>query len=498
MKSPVIRLVAMLLLRSACGTVGLGQQTAETPTIRVETHEVILPVEVVEETKDPKGLLTGPDGKQWHVYLAHSNDVQGLSEKSFHILEDDSEQEIRHFSIEKFASWGVSDNKGQHTAYSCTPRSIWRGQDKQKAESDKPWQIHTYLVTYIPPPTLQGTCHQLVVKVDQKHATIFAPNQYCNTKDPLSDPLNGTDLGDKLLASTNSQGTGNLPLSVQTNAFTGSTLDSYRVNVSARIPAELLTRKWNGARLETSIAILGLVRDDSDALVTRFSDVACLPTQLEGGYNGPLPPSEKEVPAVISEIRKYLEDAAIPVAYETQLELRPGTYRLELVITDGRSFGRVTTFMTVDDLSRKPLSISGIALCKRYHKPAPDERGPTRAPQYVPLTFDGMEFTPADDTRFKKGEKLFAYLEIYGSDMEMAGTKIYLEMKVSDEKTNQLMIGTGVRPVDSTVSSEKRAIPVVWDMDVSKLPQGAYRLEVQASDSAGHKTPWRVASFVVE
>ena len=35
------------------------------------------------------------------------------------------------------------------------------------------------------------------------------------------------------------------------------------------------------------------------------------------------------------------------------------------------------------------LSMGGIALCKRYHKTSPDERGPTRAPQYVPLIFEG-------------------------------------------------------------------------------------------------------------
>jgi hypothetical protein len=35
-------------------------------------------------------------------------------------------------------------------------------------------------------------------------------------------------------------------------------------------------------------------------------------------------------------------------------------------------------------------------------------------------------------------------------------------------------------------------------MDISKLPKGSYRLDVQATDSAGKSTPWRTASFTVE
>jgi hypothetical protein len=186
---------------------------------------------------------------------------------------------------------------------------------------------------------------------------------------------------------------------------------------------------------------------------------------------------------------------AIPAAYQTQVELSSGHYRLEFVLTDGEKFGRATASITVDD----SLSISDIALCKRYHKPSADERGPTRAPQYVPLMFDGQEFTPTADTVFKTGEKLFAYLEIYGSQLQAAdAAKFYLEMKVFDEETNELKIGTGIRPVDSPMRTDHRAIPVVWEMEIAKLPPGAYRLDVQASDSEGHKTAWRRTPFSVQ
>jgi hypothetical protein len=41
-------------------------------------------------------------------------------------------------------------------------------------------------------------------------------------------------------------------------------------------------------------------------------------------------------------------------------------------------------------------------------------------------------------------------------------------------------------------------IPVGRGIDISKLPNGSYRLDVQASDSTGKNTAWRTASFTVE
>jgi hypothetical protein len=470
-------------------------QTVQAPPIHVETREVVLPVQVIEETKDPKGLLTYPDGTVQHVYILHSRELKGLSAKSFHIFEGSVEQSIQHFSLEKENQWVTRDNVGQHVEYSCTPKGIWSGSDRKEIATIQSLQLHTYLLTYVPPSSPEGTCHRIALKIDHKHATIFAPEQYCNMKDPLSDPVKGTDLGERLLNSLVSQPTESLPLLVQVNPFVG------RVNISAQIPADLLKRSWHGTQLRTSIAILGLIYDKTEKIVSRFSDIACVPPESNVEWNGPLPPDDAHIHPLISQLMKYWEDLMVPTTYQAQLELGPGDYRLELVLTDGEKFGRSITTVTADDFMKEGLAISGIALCKRYHTPSVDERGPTRAPQYVPLMFDGVEFTPTGDTQFKEGEQLMTYVEIYGSELRApAATKLFLEMKIIDEKTGELKIGTGVRPVDSQVrpDSQPPAIPIVWKMEVAKLPAGSYRLEAQASDSAGNKTPWRTTPFSVE
>ena len=485
---PTLR-VAPFLLAAASFAATSSAQTATPPLIKVESHEVVLPIRVIHETKEETWDLIAPDGGAQHGWLLYSKDVTGLSAKSLHVFDDGVEVNIQHFSVEEADGWAVRDNIGHHLNYSCVPRGIWKGQDvTSKAIYDiRDSRFHTYLVTYVPPPSPTGSCHHISVTVDRKGSRVFAPTQYCNTNDPLSDPLKQTPFGNKLVAYADSKGSGDLPLTLQAVQFRGPS-NTARIDLSAELPANLLTRPWDGFHLVTSIAILGLVFDKNGTLVTRFSDTSCAPG--EEGYNGPLPP-----PA------DYLEGAehiVIPSGYSTQLDIAPGDYYLEFFLTDGEKFGRADISLTVDDFSSRALSMSGIALCKRYHKPAPDERGPTRAPQYLPLMFDSQEFTPTGDTRFKKGEQLMPYVEIYGSQLKAPpAPKLFLEMKVFDEKTNELKIGTGVRPVDSPMRPDHSAIPVVWEMEVAKLPPGSYRLEVQASDSAGTKTPWRATSFEI-
>jgi hypothetical protein len=467
-------------------------QTGQAPPIRIETREVAIPVLVLEAHKDPRGVLLGPTGEQLHVWVYYTQEVAGLSAKSFHIFEDGAEQKIQHFSIEPGVIWPVRDNLGEHIEHSWTPKGIWSAPDRQKLSLHS---LHVYLITYVPPQTLMGSCHRITLKVSHKNTRILAPDQYCNTQDPLSDTLNETAVGNRLLEYAKLAEPNSIPFALQLSAFPASS-DNYRINLSAEFPPSLFHRQWKENQLILSVAILGLVYDNRHVLVARFSESVCAPSECGVWLEGAVPPDNVSIPE-FKYAEQSVEDLIIPVSYRTQLELQPGDYQVELLITDGEKFGHAEALLNIDDFKKQDLAISGLALCKRYRKSADDERGPTRAPQYVPLILDGMEFVPAGDTRFKKGEKLFVYFEIARSDAKSASTKIYLEMKVTDEKTNQIKLGTGARLIDP-VQSENSVIPMVWDMEIAKLPAGSYRLEVQASDSTGHKTGWRMSSFVIE
>ncbi len=467
--------------------------------IRIETREVAFPVRVIEERKDPKGLLLAPSGEELHVWIYHTQEVNGLTAKSFHVFEDGVEQRIQHFSVETTNAWLVQDNVGQHVEHSWTSTGIWSASDKKQIPESEYQPIssyHTYLITYIPPTSTVGSCHRIALKVDHSHATILAPDQYCNTKDPLSDPLNETAVGNRLLEYSNSPQTSSIPLALQLTAFSGPS-GAPRINISAEMASDLLQRQWKANQLLLSVAVLGLVYDKSHAPIRRFSDTVCPPPECGLWYEGAVPPSNISIPQV-RDTQKYLEDLTVPISFRTQLELEPGDYQLEVVITDGQKFGRAEVSVAVDDFRKSAFGMSGIALCKRYRRPSVDERGPTRAPQYVPLMFDGQELTPAGDTHFKRRDQFMAYVEIYNLQVgTTAVPKLYLEMKVTDTKNGELRIDTGPRPVDPSTKTGN-TIPVVWTMEIDRLPPSTYRLDAQASDSAGNKTSWRVASFTVD
>lgn len=197
--------------------------------------------------------------------------------------------------------------------------------------------------------------------------------------------------------------------------------------------------------------------------------------------------------------RKEYEYQVIPSGYRTQIEQAPGEYQLKLVVTDGEKFGRVEVPLRVGSFDRDSLAISGIILCKRYHMVPDKPVEAAGAPQYVPLVSNGLEFTPAGDTHFLKSGRLISYFEIREPLLERAGgVKLEYQARVKDAKTGEVKLDTGSRSVETGKQAGKPVIPVWEEIAIEKLPSGDYRLEVQATDSAGKSTAWREVSFSIE
>jgi hypothetical protein len=219
----------------------------------------------------------------------------------------------------------------------------------------------------------------------------------------------------------------------------------------------------------------------------------------------------------------------IPTRYETQFDLPPGVYSLRIILSDrvrsGRvkslrtgapagdynfqvvvsdkfKFGRVQIPLAVDRYDGKELALSSVLLCKRFGDVAvasKEEAAEYLAPLYVPLVSKGVQFEPAGDTSFHKGEPLFAYFEVYEPLLvSQPTTTVQTQLKITDVKTGELKVDTGSRSAADLIQPGKTVIPIAEQIAVNKLPKGSYRLEVQAADSAGKSTVWRAANFTVE
>ena len=118
---------------------------------------------------------------------------------------------------------------------------------------------------------------------------------------------------------------------------------------------------------------------------------------------------------------------------------------------------------------------------------------------YKPLVSKDVEFKPTGNTQFRKGDALYTYFEIYEPMLEgQSPAKVQIQMRIIDLRTSEVISDS--QPISAVpyMQAGSSIIPVGCGMDISKLPIGSYRLDVQATDSTGKSTPWRSANFTVE
>lgn len=462
-------------------------QTEGLPSIRVEAQEVVIPAFVLDKTHSKREV--DPYGKE--TLMEMDAEITGLSAKDFHVFEDGVEQRVESVAVEQAPVWVVADNVSRHEEYSCTPRGIWACSDVQELRTGSAG-LHMYLISYVPAPSTEGSCHRIKVKVHHNpRATVYARDQYCSINNFSFDSLNGSELGKRLEDVANSGQSVRLPLSVQAGSFRSNS-EANRVAIAVEFPWRTLERESDGCFLHASVRLLGLVYKQDGTLVTRFSDIACYGTgktvRFESG------------PPECGNNKSTYEFMDIPTRYETQVDLLPGDYDLKVAITDGTKFGHVEIPLNVDNYGRNALGVSGVVLCKRFRQPVDRSGGQASvAPQYSPLISKGVEFTPTGDTRFGKGDRLIAYFEIYPSKLAGTGTSnVQFRMRVTNVKTGDLKKDTGLRSANSWSQLGNLVIPIAQEIAIDGLSKGIYRLEVRASDSAGSPTAARETTFTVE
>jgi len=179
--------------------------------------------------------------------------------------------------------------------------------------------------------------------------------------------------------------------------------------------------------------------------------------------------------------------------------LPSGEYNLVMVLGDGQNFGRVVEPLNIDAYDGAQLALSSVVLSKRGRNgavAAQEAAAAHLAPKYVPLVSQGVQMTPAADRRFRHGEPLVAYFEVYEPLLlTEPATTVWAHLKLVDAKTGAVKQDFPPLDVAPFIQPGSSVIPT---SRVLKPRKGAYRLEVQATDSAGRSTVLRTANFTVE
>ncbi len=337
-------------------------------------------------------------------------------------------------------------------------------------------QNEYYVLGYTPPPSDEGSCHVLKVKIDRGGTIVRSRSGYCNLRP--TDLLAGKPVEKRLEASANGSTAGTIMASMRAPYFYTAS-NTARVNLALEIPSSAVRFEKQKGKEHAEINVLGIAYKPDGTIAARFSD------NVEFDFDGK------------DEVKEFYKK---PYQYENQFEIGAGHYDLKVAFTSGaESFGRLQMPLVVDSYDAQEFSMSAVALSKEL-RPLNQESASLDAAlieDRTPLVAQGIEIVPAGDARFKHNEPAVFYAEVY--DPRLASVdppKFGVQMVVVDMKSREKKVDTG-----GPLPAPTAGAPLVsfgLKLPVDKLPPGSYELQVRAVDANGGKTVVRTADFEVE
>ena len=351
--------------------------------------------------------------------------------------------------------------------------------------------------------------------------------RYCNTDEGERETLEGSKLVTQMENFAKSEKRGSIKVSSQPFVFwssrvlslmrdnpasTGSAPASAAANYTyvvvvhdSRAPAtvqiateyELETKRWDyPCPSDAAIYVLGVVYRTNGEVAARFGDTYPCPSKDD---HDPIGSDLAEVASA----KHSTMWVPIPSRFNTQVELHPGDYDVHVVVSNGHNFGQARMPLQVGTIDSQALTISDLALNGILRDASwllRDAAEVSPAPLVPsPLVSKHAQFIPVPDARLPKKSRLPLYFEVYEPLLaDRGGAEVHFRMKVTDLKDGTLVMNAGPTSAAQCVTPGNVVIPIALNVDTEKLQSGQYKIEVQASDSAGHSTEWRMAKFEIQ
>ncbi len=391
-----------------------------------------------------------------------------------------------------------------------------------------------YLIGYVPRALQPGECHTIQIVVPN-HYVQENRKQYCGSSDSNAQM---TPEEVKLFARTrsfaNSPARGKITVFVGAFAFWSSgvlalikqppsgassvelpaTAFRYVVDVhdskapaTVQIATQILLPKQTWKRpcpKNAAIHILGTVFNSTNG-------------EIVGQFGDTLRCRERDDVISVRLAKVALPFYTIPSVWDTEIDLLPGQYKLRVLVTDGKDFGRAYADLRVRPLDSNSLNVSDLAvnsvlldaaLIVRLATmvtpnplvPAPlvSKMVTLAAVATAPPLVQDVQFLPFPYAQAWKGTPIPLYFEIYKPVPDTDDSEIYYQMRITDLKTGATVMATEPISTADFVVPGDSVVPIGLKLDTYKLQKGAYKLEVQASDSAGHESEWRAADFNIQ
>jgi len=191
----------------------------------------------------------------------------------------------------------------------------------------------------------------------------------------------------------------------------------------------------------------------------------------------------------------------IPSLFDTEIELQPGEYELSVTVTDGKHLGQTRIPLRVEPLDGNGIAVSDLALNSILRDASWIVRDATKvtpAPLIpMPLVSKNVQFLPAPNAKLWKNNPLSLYFEIYPR-LEREAVRVSYRLRITDLKSGAIVMDTELISAADFVVPGNSVVRIGLTLDTSKLGPSLYRLEIQASDSAGRESGWRTANFNIQ
>jgi GWxTD domain-containing protein len=177
--------------------------------------------------------------------------------------------------------------------------------------------------------------------------------------------------------------------------------------------------------------------------------------------------------------------------YQKAVPLRPGLYKLDLVIKDVNSgnVGVVNTRLAVSSIPDDKLEASSLILADQMEPVSSKDIG---VGQFV---LGSTKVRPKLDSEFHADQPLDIYLQLYNLKVDDKTHKnnVTLDFKITQGQqtvSDQVKTGDDIQQFGEEITIQQMVAP-------KTLPPGKYKLEIQATDKVANQTISRTADFTV-
>lgn len=180
--------------------------------------------------------------------------------------------------------------------------------------------------------------------------------------------------------------------------------------------------------------------------------------------------------------------------YQNALPLRPGLYRLDLVIKDVQSgnVGVVNSRLAVPRYQDDKLEASSLILADQI------EHVPAKQIGTGMFVLGSSKVRPKLEADFTTADRLGIYMQVYNLKPDDATHKSSANFEFTVKKGNEPVPGMQFKETSADMKQTGQQVTIERWMPLSTLPPGKYTLQVDAKDTNSNQTISRTADFTVK